>query len=57
MKDGLKCIKSSSSETLRGYVATVSGYEGVNHGSDSKDGEEGENLKATRKVTSVGRGN
>ena len=38
MKNGLKWIKSGSSETLRDCVATVSNYEAKNQGSDSKDG-------------------
>lgn len=57
MKSGLKGIKHSSSETLRGYAAIMSNYEGMNQGSDSKDGEEGKHLRATCKLTSIGLGN
>lgn len=57
MKSGLKGVKHSSSETLRGCVAIMSNYEGMNQGSDSKDGEEGKHLRATYKLTSMGLGN
>lgn len=39
-----KGVKSSSSEKLRACVATASNYQGMNQGSDNKDGEEGKHF-------------
>lgn len=56
MKSGLKWIECSSSETLRDCVAVVSSLDGMNQGSDGKDGKEEKHLRSNHKLISMGLG-